>query len=138
MRRLLTGLLVAATLAPVAARAGMVDTCCACIPEIAPATTQQIADPTTAFFCAHVTDPAQALAFETRCSALPDAGLSCRKTIDPEVDCRALLLAEDMIACPADAGVPALGYPGLAGLAALLAGGALVGLRRRRGRAGRR
>lgn len=132
MRRLLIGLLVAAALAPVAARGGMVDTCCACVPDLAPGTTQQVAAPTPAFFCAHITDPAQSLAFETRCGDLPNAGQLCRKTVDPEVDCRALLLAEDAIACPAVAGVPALGHPALAGLAALLAGGALVGLRRRR------
>lgn len=134
MRRLLIGFLVAAVLAPVAARGGEPDLCCACVPDIAPVATAQLVDPTTAFFCAHITEPAQSLAFETRCGDLPDAGQLCRKTGDPEVDCRALLLEEDSIACPADAGVPALGHPALAGLAALLAGGALVGLRRRRSR----
>ena len=133
MRKLFTGLLMVAALAPAVAHGGgVVNDCCACL-DLPGATTQQVADPIAALFCANAVGAPQFAAIEARCEALPAGYLVCvPRSEGPGQSCPALLLENESIACPPAAGVPALGHPALTGLAALLAGGAMIGLRRRR------
>ncbi|MGH7790275.1 MAG: hypothetical protein ACRERC_25630, partial [Candidatus Binatia bacterium] len=108
-----------------------VNDCCACLDTPA-ATTQQTADPIAAVFCAQAVGTPQFDAITARCEALPGGYLVCvPKSAGLGQSCQEILLVNESIACPSDAGVPALGHPALASLAALLAGGAMIGLRRR-------
>jgi hypothetical protein len=135
MRKLFTGLLIAAALAPAVAHGGgAVDDCCACLAN-PHATTQQLADPVEALFCVHAVGTPRFDAAVAHCEGLLGGYVVCVPKIDgPGQSCPVILLEDENIACPVTAGVPAMGHSALAGLAALLAGGAMVRLRRRRGR----
>jgi hypothetical protein len=119
-------LLVASLLLPLcAAEAAYVDSCCACVPEVE-ATPETI----PALFCGFF-QAGQIPAATQECDAHDTHQLyvlSCYSSASPS-GCRAVL-AEQSIACPSPAGAPAAAPWALAALAALLAGGGAVILRR--------